>query len=147
MTQHHLVKKVALRYLQSNSREEYRTKARAEGRSPYEGRPRRTWRYKDYTLEFYPSDYNDGEGKIFGRIAAVDPEGRVVGDLFFGLQDGDLLGSVEVSPDHRRKGIATAMYDAGEDIAGRKFVPDPSGHSSDAAAFWKNRSRRSKKKI
>lgn len=131
----------------AESREDYRTEQRARGKYPYEGSPRRTW---EYTIEYYPerdsgSFYSEEwyekypDDRVFGTLAAVTAEGRVVGELLFGLNRGNLVADVRVSPEHRRRGVATAMYDAGEQIAGQRFVPDPDGHTDDAAAFWKDR--------
>jgi len=49
-----------------------------------------------------------------------------------------MIGSVEVHPDHRRKGVATRLYNAIENRTKKKLKPSPMV-SSDAQAFWKNR--------
>jgi len=96
------------------------------------------WRRQNYTIEYIP-DHDDPE--IFGRLIAVNKNNEVIGDLFFGFDDGQLKGSIEVRPDFRRQGIASDLYDLGEKIAGVNFVPD-SPHSRDAEAFWQNRMKK-----
>lgn len=70
-------------------------------------------------------------------IRAYDSTGQRVGSLFFGPTarhlDDEISGSVQVHPQHRRKGIATAMYVLAEKVSGKRFVPDtyqtPSGRA------------------
>ncbi|CAJ6629317.1 Uncharacterised protein [Burkholderia pseudomallei] len=70
-------------------------------------------------------------------------EGVLIGYLVV-LREGRrlLAGDVAVKKQHRRAGIATAMYDFAEEVMGAEFeacVP----HSVHAAAFWSDRVRRS----
>lgn len=75
------------------------------------------------------------------QMYAFDESGSVVGSLFFGDLDGNLVGSVEVKPENRRKGIASDMYDLASTIEGREITPSE-GHSKDARAFWADRIQR-----
>lgn len=76
-----------------------------------------------------------------GQATAVDGSGNVVGTAFYDRRDdGRLEASVEVAPGYRRKGIASAMYDAIESVEKEKLAPNP-GHSNDAAAFWASREK------
>lgn len=76
-----------------------------------------------------------------GRILAIDEAGKVVGDVFYGRRgDGRLEAAVEVAPEARRKGIASAMYDAIESATGEKLAPAEQ-HSEYAAALWRKRTR------
>lgn len=47
--------------------------------------------------------------------------------------------SVEVDAKFRRRGVATKLYDAAEEVIGRKLFPSPLGMSDDAIRFWKRR--------
>ena len=51
--------------------------------------------------------------------------------------------TVEVQEDHRRKGLASAMYDLVEEYTGAKVLNGIGtiSQSPDAQAFWKNRSK------
>lgn len=49
------------------------------------------------------------------------------------------VSSVYVKEDHRRKGIASALYDYAEQIIGKKIKP-ANEVSNDAEIFWKSRS-------
>jgi GNAT superfamily N-acetyltransferase len=83
-------------------------------------------------------DASDEDGP-FKQAAYIDKDGKVVGTLFSGPDtDGLWVGSVEVSPSMRRKGVATNLYNEMELAVGSKMKP-ASKHSADAEAFWKNR--------
>ncbi len=72
---------------------------------------------------------------------AVTGDGQYVGAMYFGEHPtcpGAMEGVPEVHPDHRRRGIATAMYDYATELDGRPMVPSDSP-SDDAAAFWRAR--------
>ena len=91
-----------------------------------------------YSYEFFPAK---GEPGVYGELNVFDANRNVVGNLFFGHNDrGDLEGAVEVHPNHRRKGIATEMYQLGERLSGHTFKPAPK-HSADAEAFWQQKNR------
>jgi hypothetical protein len=73
------------------------------------------------------------------EVQAVTDGGEVLGSGLYGENDqGNLEVAAEVRPGERRKGIATAMYDAVEAKTGRKVEPAPT-RTADATAFWKNR--------
>jgi len=90
------------------------------------------------------------EGLGYEHMVAIrESDDRVVGTLFYGPDVKDptevgIKGAVGVAPDMRRRGIATNMYDMGEEVTGEVFKPDIP-HSPDAQAFWK--SRQAKKDI
>lgn len=117
----------------SDDPEKWRLKTEANAKADA---PDRTWKRTGYTVEFRPEK---SDPDIFGTLTAVDDDGNVIGDLFFGKNDDRMEGSVEVRPENRRKGIATALYNIGEEITGNKFSPSLP-HSADAAAFWERRS-------
>jgi GNAT superfamily N-acetyltransferase len=48
---------------------------------------------------------------------------------------------ISVEPDHRRKGIATAIYLEAEQITGLKIIK-PDNHSEEAEAFWKQKNKK-----
>lgn len=81
----------------------------------------------------------DGEG--YGDIV-VTLDGKVVASCYFGPHDttdpSRVEGAVQVHPHHRRKGIASAMYDWIEQITGKPMAPGR-GHSPDAEQFWRSR--------
>lgn len=94
----------------------------------------KTKRFKNYLLKFTPK----GSGPFGGNwIRAFDSDVEV-GSLFFGqFTKGSqfLRGSVKVNLNHRRRGLATAMYLWGEKLLGKTFTPDV-GNSSLASKFW-----------
>lgn len=95
-----------------------------------------------FTLHAEPADKDEGDG--LGRtrmIHAVSHDGQYLGNTFFGdhpTVPGHLEGAFEVNPQHRRKGIASAMYDYAEELHGKPMAPADK-HSDYAAAFWKAR--------
>lgn len=97
--------------------------------------------FGDFTMHY--KVIKDG-GDTLGEITVLDGD-QVVGDLFFGenpeLGIGLLEGAVEVHPDYRRQGIATAMYDWAESEVGMPFAPSKN-HTPLAAAFWEDRNQR-----
>lgn len=75
------------------------------------------------------------------RMIYALSEGSVVGTLFFGLTgNGESMGAVDVAPTHRRKGVASAMYEWAEELSGTRMVPD-TPHSNDASGFWNQNNR------
>ena len=97
--------------------------------------PSKSWTKGDYTYEFLIEPKEEG---IIGTIIAKDIKGNVVGLLYGGIRGQGLEGAVEVHPHHRRKGIATNLYNFGEEITGKKFLPSRP-HTPDAADFWQAR--------
>ena len=84
------------------------------------------------------ANWNEGDD---GQLIAVDKNGGVVGNIFFSRrEDGKLEAAVEVAPSARRKGVATAMYDAVEAARGEKLVPAEK-QSNYAKAFWSSRTK------
>jgi len=97
---------------------------------------------KTNTGEIRFFDASDGDG-TFKDAKYYDKNGNVVGSLFAGPDyDGKWVGSVEVKPEMRRKGIATELYNQMELYSGSKMKPATS-NSKDAAAFWESRDARS----
>lgn len=86
--------------------------------------------FKDYTLKFKPApeDDNMANHKIIAQY-----KGRRVGRMEWDIGTGDIQG-INVQPSHRRKGIATAMWNLAQDITGNNV-----GHSpvrSDEGDVW-----------
>jgi 8-oxo-dGTP pyrophosphatase MutT (NUDIX family)/GNAT superfamily N-acetyltransferase len=91
----------------------------------------------DYVMHAEPYDTEDD----FQRIHVLSPEGRYVGQGYFGdhpYRPGYLEGASEVHPEHRRRGIATGMYNFAEELRGKPTRPATS-HTDDAEAFWQAR--------
>lgn len=81
------------------------------------------------------NEYGDRE------IHAITDDGRYVGQVYFGTHPsvpGRLEGAPQVHPDHRRRGIASAMYDYASEIGKAPMAPADQ-HTDDAAAFWRSR--------
>ena len=96
-------------------------------------------KHNGYT--YYLTDYMSDD-VFLGEIFVFDKEGNFVGEnnivKWRGESDKYLEGSVSVHPDHRRKGIATQMYDMAEEYFNKKFKPSPT-NTQDAKKFWKSR--------
>lgn len=96
--------------------------------------------FKEFTFHWLPG----GDG--FHDIRAVTSEGEVVvGNLFYGPWNDDpksehLEGAVEVHPQYRRQGIASALYAWAEHLSGKVFAP-ASSHTPYAEALWSNPQR------
>ena len=106
-----------------------------------EGRYRteRSKQVGDYVLHHERVPEAHGSG---GTIHALTNDGQYVGNNFYDYhpqREGYLEGAPEVHPEHRRRGLGTAMYDWTEELEGKPLAPGE-GHSADAAAFWNNRS-------
>jgi GNAT superfamily N-acetyltransferase len=87
-------------------------------------------------IRFFDASDSDG---VFKDAAYYDNDGNVIGTLFSGPDaDGKWVGSVEVRPDMRRKGVATALYDEMERLSGAKMKPADK-NSEDAKKFWQSR--------
>ncbi len=84
-------------------------------------------------------EINDwGRGKESIVIQAIKQDYGVVGEAVFAYDRnlGEIRpGNVQVNPDHRRKGLATQMYQKAESYSGLKLIPSKD-QSSDAKSFW-----------
>lgn len=92
--------------------------------------------FGNYTLHAQPK-YDDGDRQLH----VTTPEGQVVGEAYTGehpSRPGHIELAPEVHPDHRRKGIGTALYNYAEELAGRPAAP-ASEHTDAAEAFWQSR--------
>lgn len=99
--------------------------------------PEKTIKTDSGEIRFF--DASDADG-TFKDAAYYDKDGNVIGTLFSGPDtDGKWVGSVEVRPDMRRQGVATALYNEMENFSGAKMKPAEK-NSADAQAFWKSRS-------
>lgn len=142
-----LASRVARRFRRSASLSDNPEKWRAKTRSwPKEkGKFTRDTTFKAYTLHWRHNRHSDFDD--FDIVATVDEGGTelVVGNLFYGPWNGDptqeaLEGAVEVAPDHRRRGLATAMYSWAERLSGKKFRP-ASSNTDAAKALWHQKHR------
>lgn len=91
---------------------------------------------------YYLTDYM-ADDIFYGQIFVFDKSGKFVGESLIAKWGGDenskyLEASVSVHPDHRRKGIASTMYNMAERYFRKKFKP-ASSKTSDAEKFWKSR--------
>ena len=99
-------------------------------------KPTRTSTHGLFTLEWFDAK---GEDDLAGQVFAIETSSQeVVGDAMGFIDGNQLVGTVEVRKDMRRKGLATIMYNVIEKESGKKFRPDDS-HTKDAENFWKNR--------
>lgn len=92
--------------------------------------------FGEYTLHAQPK-YEDGDRQLHVTTA----DGQHVGEAYTGehpTRPGHIELAPEVHPDHRRKGIGTALYDYAEELAGRPAAPADS-HTDAAEAFWQHR--------
>jgi GNAT superfamily N-acetyltransferase len=94
-------------------------------------------------IRFFDASDSDG---VFKDAAYYDNDGNVIGTLFSGPDaDGKWVGSVEVRPDMRRKGVATALYNEMERLSGAKMKPADK-NSEDAKKFWQSRQENPERK-
>ena len=78
------------------------------------------------------------------EMYAVSQSGEVVGKMVYGdhtVHSGHLEQAFEVHPEHRRKGIASALLDKAEEIEGKTFKPSLP-HTDRSEAFWQARDKR-----
>lgn len=99
--------------------------------------PVQTWDFGSYSVRLF-NVLHGTAGDI--KLIATDPNGTVIADLFAGDINGKVEASVEVHPQWRRKGIATALYKLAERVKGKSLTPSLP-HSPDAEAFWKQPNR------
>ncbi len=94
---------------------------------------------KKYTLKYHAPKGQGAYG--LHTVTAHDHLGNVVGELSGeDLGDGTFQANmVEVHPEHRRKGIAGAMYDHMQSKTKLNAVPDLEAQTSDARKFWASR--------
>jgi GGDEF domain-containing protein len=84
-------------------------------------------------IEYVPRDTRNPYD--MPKFRAVEPDGSVVGELSVLVEGDSGVGAVEVSPTHRRKGVATGLYVAAERELGVTLKPEIS-HTAAAAALW-----------
>jgi hypothetical protein len=89
-------------------------------------------------IEFAPR--NPANPFDMPMIRAVTAAGEVVGQLGVLVDGKNGTGVVEVSPRARRRGVATAMYQAAEKALGVTMRPEKT-HTRAAAAFWAQKNR------
>ena len=108
------------------------------------------WEKAGYTLVF-----KTGQQKVYeyGRslkvnnlrgswgVFALDPEGKMAGWLLVMKDGAGVIAPLDVKiyPKHRRKGLATAMYQLAEEKSGRKFRRGV--QSEDAEKLWGQKDR------
>lgn len=103
---------------------------------------RETHRNGEYTYHHAPGPLNDddeGYGNIY--VTHGDDPHNVVGESYYGPHPGrqeHLELASRVAPEHRRKGVATGMYDFAERLTGKPTAPADI-NSQQAQGFWANR--------
>ena len=80
--------------------------------------------FKTFTLDFEHADDSPIEDNDIHNISAFSKKGNVVGKLDWNRDTGAI--DVEVKKKHRRKGLATAMYDFATDKAEDEGIQAPS---------------------
>lgn len=95
------------------------------------------WKNKGYLIAI--SECNDwGSGRESIVVVAKHPEFGVVGTAVFAYNKNIpeiKPGNTIINEDHRRLGLATAMYNFVEDYVGLKLKP-ADDQSDDAKLFW-----------
>jgi ribosomal protein S18 acetylase RimI-like enzyme len=71
-------------------------------------------------------------------VYGVYHEGRRIGMAKLST-DGDYVSDVAVAKEHRRRGIARALYRYIENDIGRKLKPSPLHQTADGKALWSKR--------
>jgi hypothetical protein len=108
----------------------------------------KTKRFREFTMHWRLAAKETAKVPPAYEIFVTRGEGadlRVVALVFYGKENHDdtqMEGAVEVDPNFRRQGLATAMYNWGEELSGIEFRP-AAAHTNDAEAFWQARKRRS----
>ena len=91
------------------------------------------------TLKYHPPKSPGMEGGYsWHHVTAHDPTGKQIGHVEFSEGVGSnesMPHGTEVDPAHKRKGIASAMYNHYEKMTGHKILPDDV-QSDDAKALW-----------
>lgn len=100
------------------------------------------WTKEGYTLSH--EHYNDSGTDEIGthiRIVARDKMGNIVGNARFQTSPNMLYPvGTAIHPDHTRKGLATAMYGAAENITGKKITPS-TARTDESKALWSQSNR------
>jgi GNAT superfamily N-acetyltransferase len=90
-------------------------------------------------ITFHHEHHDLGDGDMITHIKAVHPSGKVVGEAAMEYNKnnpgGGMKPDVHVHPNHRRQGIASAMYAHAQKITGLPVMPS-SAQSQDAEALW-----------
>lgn len=96
----------------------------------------------DWSKEGYTISHTDREPSGYFTVSAFDSSGKEVGNVQVGHHGkrGLFSNGTYVEPEHRRKGLAGAMYQHAEKITGRKFVPSDD-QSTDGEYLWSQPSR------
>jgi GNAT superfamily N-acetyltransferase len=100
------------------------------------------WKKESYTMSHTPPK---GSGPYsLHTVTAHTHDGKAAGSLSAeDLGDGNFqVHLVDVHPDHRRKGIASAMYQLLEHKTGLKAIPDLEAQSKEGAALWRQKNRK-----
>ena len=89
-------------------------------------------------ITFHHEHHDLGDGDTITHIKAIHPSGKVVGEAAMEYntnRPGPMKPDVTVHPEHRRQGIASAMYAHAQKVTGRAVAPS-SAQSPDAQALW-----------
>jgi GNAT superfamily N-acetyltransferase len=86
--------------------------------------------FKDYVLKVNPAPVDDD---MANHAILAEHNGRSVGKLEWDSGTGDIQG-VEVDPEHRRKGIATAMWNRAQEVSKGNVGHSPA--RSDEGDAW-----------
>ncbi len=112
-------------------------------------------RDQGYVLEYQNIPINSSDPSVF-QLNVLDKKGKVIGKSQFeqnkkavesyydGVPFEDTMNvPLEVDYEHRRKGIASAMYEAAEKITGKKMRNiRPKMRTEEGQAFWNNPNRK-----
>lgn len=77
-------------------------------------------------IRFTHEHHDLGDGEALTHVKAIHPTGKVVGEAMFEHKPGvNTLrpADVTVHPEHRRKGIASAMYQHAEKVTNKQIAP------------------------
>jgi oligoribonuclease (3'-5' exoribonuclease)/8-oxo-dGTP pyrophosphatase MutT (NUDIX family) len=97
------------------------------------------WKKEGYTIKGIFQDNSDPTSLI--SVYAYSPSGEVIGSVRFDNSGVELHPSeLEINKEHRRKGLASAMYAYAEKVTGAKVVPGED-QSSDAKKLWNQPNR------
>ena len=92
------------------------------------------WHQEGYRLEYLgPTDSNDTSH----FVTAYDPSGKSIGNYDAADEGGRIMGHINIHPEHRRKGLATAMYNLAEEKSGLPVHPNDE-QTGDGRRFWES---------